>query len=103
MKLAIMSAAIVTIPILTGCMTSSEDQVRRTEAWSRCRTAPNPEIRDRCIETEIALMEAKELKRTEASVPDTSDAEPAQSPQTPQEASPEVARQKENSGLIPQD
>ncbi len=62
MKIILAAALLMTGPVLAGCSSTSGESARRAEAWSRCSTAPNPEIRDRCIETEIALLEAKEQK-----------------------------------------
>lgn len=61
-KTLLTTVLLICPPLLAGCVTKSAAEVRRAEAWSRCQTAPNPEIRDRCIETEIALMEAQDRK-----------------------------------------
>jgi hypothetical protein len=60
MKASLIAAALIALPILAACATSSVDQANRAEAWSRCRTAPDPDTRDRCIETEMALMTARQ-------------------------------------------
>lgn len=62
MKKALLTALLICSPMLAGCATKSAAEARRAEAWSRCRTSPNPEVRDRCIATEIALMEAQEQR-----------------------------------------
>ena len=67
MKARLFAAALIASPALAACTTSSVDQANRAEAWSRCRTAPNPETRDRCIETEIALLEARQEREAESS------------------------------------
>lgn len=61
MKVPMIAAALLVAgPFLAGCATSSVDKRNRAEAWSRCRTAPDPETRDRCIDTEVALLEARQ-------------------------------------------
>ena len=60
MKMRLIATAMIALPTLAACATSSVDRANRAEAWSRCRTAPDPETRDRCIETEIALMQASQ-------------------------------------------
>ena len=60
MKMRLIATAMIALPTLAACATSSVDRANRAEAWSRCRTAPNPETRDRCIETEMALMQASQ-------------------------------------------
>ena len=60
MKMRLIATALIALPTLGACATSSVDRANRAEAWSRCRTAPDPVTRDRCIETEIALMQASQ-------------------------------------------
>ena len=64
MKRIVLTAILVTAPLLGAC--ASADRTHRAEAWSRCRNAPSPEIRDRCIKTEVALIEAREQREADS-------------------------------------
>ena len=79
--------------------TSSIDQTNRAEAWSRCRTAPNPETRDRCIETEMALMTARQEREAASRAERRKAAEESQAIHEAQGISREDARQTTDSGL----
>ncbi|MDX1292561.1 MAG: hypothetical protein R3265_07110 [Hyphomonas sp.] len=104
MKLRLIAAALVALPTLAACASSSADQARRAEAWSRCRTAPNPETRDRCIETEIALLEARESQEAASRAERDRLAEERQARLEAQGISREDARQTTESGLqVPRD
>lgn len=65
MKRTLFLAALIATPLLVQACASA-DQTRRTEAWSRCSKAPNPDIRDRCIQTEMALIEDRERQELES-------------------------------------
>ena len=85
--------------LVQACASTSADQVRRSEAWSRCRTAPNPEVRDRCIKTEVALMEARERNETESRENAQREAEDRQGVLEAHGVPSDEARQTVDSGL----
>jgi hypothetical protein len=99
MKAPLFAAALLIAPLLAGCATSSRDQANRAEAWSRCRTAPNPETRDRCIETEIALLEARQDREAASRAADRKAAEEREAIREAQGISREDARETTDSGL----
>ena len=93
MKASLIAAALIALPTLVACATSSIDQTNRAEAWSRCRTAPNPETRDRCIETEMALMTARQEREAASRAERRKAAEESQAIHEAQGISREDARQ----------
>ena len=99
MKASLIAAALIALPTLVACTTSSVDQANRAEAWSRCRTAPNPETRDRCIQTEIALLEARQEREAASYAEKKRAAEERQAVNEAQGISREDARQTTESGL----
>ena len=99
MKASLSAAALIALPTLVACATSSIDQTNRAEAWSRCRTAPNPETRDRCIETEMALMTARQEREAASRAERRKAAEESQAIHEAQGISREDARQTTDSGL----
>jgi len=99
MKTRLIAITLLAMPILAACASSSADQANRAEAWSRCRTAPNPETRDRCIETEIALLEARAAREAASRAERDREAEERQATLEAQGISPKDARQTTDSGL----
>lgn len=78
MKRAYTAVAIALIAMLPACTTKSAAQLRRSEAWSRCANSPTPETRNTCIETEIALIEARDRSDAESRARAVQDAEDRQ-------------------------
>lgn len=99
MKAPMIAAALIALPTLIACASSSGDSARRAEAWSRCRTAPDPETRDRCIETEVALLEAREERDAASRAERDRAAEERQAVLEAQGISRDDARQTTDSGL----
>ena len=87
MKASLIAAALIALPTLVACATSSIDQTNRAEAWSRC------------IETEMALMTARQEREAASRAERRKAAEESQAIHEAQGISREDARQTTDSGL----
>ncbi|MCA8902261.1 MAG: hypothetical protein KDA53_13550 [Hyphomonas sp.] len=59
-RLILAAIALAAAPLLAGCVSANSAEGRQAEAYSKCSYAPGPEEREKCMKTELALIEARE-------------------------------------------
>lgn len=91
--------AVLTLPLLAGCVSSNSAEANQAEAYARCKYSPGPDARDKCMKTELALIQARERQRAQNIADDRADAEQRQSVLEAQGVSRDDAKQTVDSGL----
>ncbi|MEZ5945836.1 MAG: hypothetical protein R3C04_03110, partial [Hyphomonas sp.] len=61
----LLAATLLVAPLLGACVSSNSAEGRKAEAYARCKYSPGPEARDKCMKTELALIEAREQKEAD--------------------------------------
>ena len=95
-RIALMIAA---LPLMAGCVSANSAEARQSEAYARCKYAPGPEAREKCMKTELALIEARERREAEQIKADQEAAEQRQAILEASGVSREDAKQTVDSGL----
>lgn len=91
--------AMLALPLMAGCVSSNSAEGHKAEAYAKCRYAPGPEEREKCMKTELALIEARERTEAERLQTDRTDAEQRQAILEASGVSREDAKQTVESGL----
>ena len=90
---------LLALPLMAGCVSSNSQEGNMAEAYAKCSYAPGPKEREKCIKTELALIEARDRADAERV---QSEREAAEQTQAILEASGiprEEAKQTSDSGL----
>ncbi len=56
---------LLALPLMAGCASSNSQENNKAEAYAKCSYTPNPDARQKCIKTELALIEARERAAAE--------------------------------------
>ncbi|MEZ5998475.1 MAG: hypothetical protein R3B98_07260 [Hyphomonas sp.] len=95
----LLAAALIAAPLLGACVSSNSAEGRQAEAYARCKYSPGPDARDKCMKTELALIEARDRKEAERVKTDQEDAERRQAELEASGVPSDDAKQVVNSGL----
>ena len=90
---------ILALPLMAGCVSSNSQEGNMAEAYARCSYAPGPTEREKCIKTELALIEARDRANAERVQSEREAAEQTQSQLEAMGVPREDARQTTDSGL----
>ena len=90
---------ILALPLMAGCVSSNRHDANKAEAYANCRYTPNPDARDKCVKTELALIEARQRNEAQRIQSDREDAEQRQAILEASGIPREDAKQTVDSGL----
>jgi hypothetical protein len=90
---------ILTLPLMAGCVSANTQEGNMAEAYARCSYTPNPDAREKCIKTELALIEARDRAKSERVQSDREAAEQREAILEASGVSREDAKQTTDSGL----
>ena len=65
-------------PLMAGCVSANSAEGAKAEAYAKCRYAPGPEEREKCMKTELALIQARERNEAQRIQTNREDAEQRQ-------------------------
>lgn len=97
----LMIAVLIAMPMLAGCVSANGPEGRQAEAYSKCRYAPGAEAREKCMKTELALIEARERNEAQREEEDRQAAERRQAELQAMGVPEDKAKQSHDSGLRP--
>lgn len=86
-------------PLMAGCVSANSAEGAKAEAYAKCRYAPGPEEREKCMKTELALIQARERSEAQRIQTNREDAEQRQAILEASGVSREDAKQTIESGL----
>ncbi|MCA8892848.1 MAG: hypothetical protein KDA56_13755 [Hyphomonas sp.] len=86
-------------PLMAGCVSANSAEGAKAEAYAKCRYAPGPEEREKCMKTELALIQARERNEAQRIQTNREDAEQRQAILEASGVSREDAKQTIESGL----
>ena len=86
-------------PLMAGCVSANSAEGAKAEAYAKCRYAPGPEEREKCMKTELALIQARERNEAKRIQTNREDAEQRQAILEASGVSREDAKQTIESGL----
>ena len=87
------------LPLMAGCVSANSAEGHKAEAYAKCRYAPGPEEREKCMKTELALIQARERNEAQRIQTDREAAEQRQAILEASGVSREDAKQTTDSGL----
>lgn len=87
------------LPLMAGCVSANSQEGNMAEAYAKCRYAPGPEEREKCIKTELALIEARDRADAQRVQSDREAAEQREAILEASGVSREDAKQTTDSGL----
>ncbi len=93
------SLMMLALPMMAGCVSANSHEGNKAEAYAKCSYTPNPDAREKCIKTELALIEARDRAAAERTQSDREAAEQRQAVLEASGVSREDAKQTTDSGL----
>ncbi|KCZ83188.1 hypothetical protein HAD_15912 [Hyphomonas adhaerens MHS-3] len=87
------------LPLMAGCVSANSQESNKAEAYAKCSYTPNPDAREKCIKTELALIEARQRSDAQRIQTDREAAEERQAILEASGVSREDAKQTTDSGL----
>jgi len=90
---------LLALPLMAGCVSANSEEGNMAEAYAKCSYAPGPKEREKCIKTELALIEARDRADAQQIQSDREAAEQRQAILEASGVSREDAKQTTDSGL----